>query len=300
MGPSAVFDSGNLMDTDPGKLVFHNVTRQFDRAAANFDAADFVHRRAFDGIIERLAPVSLQPARILDLGCGTGTGSRQLAKVYRKARVISLDASANMLARARAGRRAFSGVRELRAEACRLPLQTGKVDLVVANLLLPWIDDLPQCFSEVARVLANGGVFAFATLGAGSLATLKEAWRGIDSFAHVREFADMHDLGDGLVRAGLADPVLDVDVLNIAYQNFDSFIADVKRTASRNSMAGRRPGLTGKASFFELEEALTVQTGEHSFSLQLELVFGHAFGTGPRPPAGEFHLPAAAIGRRRG
>jgi malonyl-CoA O-methyltransferase len=287
------------MTVKTGKLVFRDVQRQFDRAAADFDYADFVHRKCFDSLVERLAPVSVKPARILDLGSATGTGSRQLARVYRKARVVSLDASANMLARSRAKRPIFSGIRELRADARHLPLQTGSIDLVFANLLLPWIDELPDCLLEVARVLAKGGVFAFSTLGAGSLAALREAWQTIDGFPHVREFADMHDLGDALVRAGLADPILDVDVLNVTYRNIDRLMSDIRCTASRNCLAGRRPSLTGKSRFSELGKALAVNGNEPMLSLQLELVFGHAWGSGPRLPDGEFHLAPAAISRRQ-
>ncbi len=286
------------MSSDPGKIVFRDVQRQFDRAAVYFDAADFAHRTAFSGLLERLAPVTITPSRILDLGSATGTGSRQLAKAYRKSRVLSLDASARMLTRSRVKRPAFSGIREVQGDAAKLPLRTGSVDLVFANMLLPWIDDLPGCLAEVARVLAKGGVFAFSTLGSDSLTALRETWQTVDSLAHVAAFADMHDLGDALLQAGLADPVLDVDLLNVTYRDADSLMHDIRHAGAGNCLAGRRKSLTGKRRFAEFKRALMVYNSEDVLSLKLELVFGHAWGTGPRLPAGEYHLTPAAIGRR--
>ena len=99
--------------------------------------------------MERLEPLRISPATILDLGAATGSGSRALGKRFRQARIISGDISMPMLQRARAARRMFSKAREVQLEASRLPLRDDSVDLVVANMLLPWVDDLPGCLQEV-------------------------------------------------------------------------------------------------------------------------------------------------------
>ncbi len=276
-----------------GKLRAKDVRRRFDQAAANFDEANFVHRTTFDGLIDRMTPLVITPSVILDLGSATGTGSRMLAKQYRKARVLGLDRSGPMLRAAKGGRSRFSRIREVQGNATRLPLQTGSADLVFSNMLLPWIDDIPACFAEVGRVLRKGGVFAFATVGPDSLRNLREAWGESDDTDHVCRFADMHDVGDALVGSGLAEPVLDVDRLTVTYRDGDSLFSDLSATGARNSLVGRRTTLTGKRRF---ESMLDKLTGDGAITIEVELVYGHAWGTGPRTPAGELHVDPGSIG----
>ena len=86
--PTAPGESGHCrqkrilrdMSDDSSELKARDVRRRFDLAAARFDEADFIHRRSFEGLLERLAPLLITPGHILDLGSATGSGSRQLAK----------------------------------------------------------------------------------------------------------------------------------------------------------------------------------------------------------------------------
>lgn len=275
--------------------VFRDVRRRFDRAAPRFNDADFVHRQTFSELIERLAPVQIEARQVLDLGCATGAGSRQLARHYRRSHVICLDASSSMLREAKGRRSLFYKPSIVQADAHRIPLQDGCVDLVFANMLLPWIDDFAGCLSEVARVLRKDGVFAFATLGPDSLSELREAWQTIDDDSHVAVFPDMHDVGDALVRAGLRDPVLDVDHLNITYRDTDALYRDLTSAGARNCLSGRRKSLTGKSRFMAMNKNLESRMADNVLSLRLELVYGHAWGGGPRSPAGEFRVDPRTI-----
>lgn len=282
-----------------GKLKPTLVRRRFDRAATQFAGADFVHRRSADGLLQRMLPISMQPQLVLDIGSALGEGSRMLAKHFKKARIVSLDTSASMLGAAHKARGWFSRVRELQADARQLPLQTGSVDLVFANMLLPWIDNLPACLEEVARVLRPDGTFLFATLGPDSLTEIRQAWRNIDDGLHVHEFPDMHNLGDAIVRAGLRDPVLDIDYLTVTYRNTEALFSDLAAAGARNSLLGRRQSLTGKGRLDKLREHLLSRAIEGVLQLKLELVYGHAWGGGPPTGHGEFHFSPSDIGHRR-
>lgn len=286
-------------DSETLELNRDNVRRRFDFAATRFDEADFVHRHTADGLFERLAPMVLDVRRVLDAGSATGAASRALARMYKKSHVVSLDASLDMLRQARSRRSRFSRVSELQADALRLPLATGCIDLVFANMLLPWSDDPGPFFREVRRVLRKEGLFAFATLGPDSLRELREAWRAVDDDAHVNMFPDMHDIGDLIVQAGLNDPVLDVDYLTVAYRSSDALFRELTAAGARNSLKDRRHTLTGKRRFARMRERLEASFRGGSLWLQLELVFGHAWGSGPPLPAGEYRLDVADIGRRR-
>lgn len=287
-----------MADTD-GQLRLKDVRRRFDAAAATFDQADFVHRKTFDELIDRLAPVTLQPRTILDLGCATGSGSRALGKQYRQARVVSLDVSLKMLQKAKRNRSFFSKGREIQADATRIPLRSNCADLVFANLVLPWLSDLPASLAEVGRVLRKDGVFAFATLGPDSFAELRNAWLSVDQDWHINPWADMHDIGDAMLRAGLRDPVLDVDRMQITYRDFASLYRDLTQCGARNSLQFRRHTLTGKARFGRMQSKLMEGCRGEQIPLTLELVYGHAWGSGAAAARGEFHLAADSIGRRR-
>ena len=275
-----------------------DIQRRFDRAAADFDDADFVHAVTREGLLARLEPLILEAHRILDLGSATGATGRLLRKQFRGAYVVSLDLSYGMVRRALAGRGWLSKASAVQGDANRLPFADGAFDLVVANQLLPWLPDPGAAFSDIARVLRPGGVFAFATLGPDSLQELRRAWADVDGGVHVHAFADMHNIGDSLVRAGLADPVLDVDRLSVSYEDADQLFADLARTGARNTLPNRAPGLTGRRRFKAVRRALAADGGR--IVLDLELVYGHCWGAGPRKDPTDYRIPATAIPRRRG
>ena len=87
-----------------------DIRRRFDRAAADFERADFVHAVTRDGLLERLAPVNVDARNVLDLGAATGTTGRLLQKRFRRARVVAVDISHAMLRRARTKRAWFTRV----------------------------------------------------------------------------------------------------------------------------------------------------------------------------------------------
>ncbi|MEE8157551.1 MAG: methyltransferase domain-containing protein [Gammaproteobacteria bacterium] len=288
-----------VMNSPPGMLKFRDLQRRFDRAAASFDEVDFVHRRTADGLMDRLDLMLIDAKWILDIGGATGSASRHLCQRFKRGRVIVLDASHEMLQQAKKKQTWFSRVFGLQANALALPVRTGSVDLVFSNLLLPWIDDLRAMFTEVTRVLRKGGLFVFSTLGPPSLSELREAWATVDNYAHVNRFADMHDIGDGLVHAGLRDPVLDTDFLNVSYRDTAALFRDLTLSGGRNSLADRAKTLTGKGRFRNMDRQLSSRFRGGLLEFRLEIVYGHAWGGGPRPAAGEYLIEAAQIERRQ-
>jgi len=273
------------------------VRRRFDRAAAHFAESGFVHGATRDGLLDRLAPLTISASTIVDLGAAVGGATRPLLKRFRGAHLVSVDLSHAMLRHARGERPWFTRASCVQADATRLPLADGSIDLVFCNQLLPWIASPDRLFAEVARILRPEGVFAFATLGPDSLLEIRRAWAEVDAEPHVLPFADMHDIGDGLVRAGLRDPVLDVDRLNVSYRSAERLFADLSNAGARNALSGRRRGLTGRHRFRRMQEALVDEHG--GVSLALELIYGHCFGGGPRRGSGDFRIDAAGIPLRQ-
>jgi malonyl-CoA O-methyltransferase len=204
-----------------------------------------------------------------------------------------------MLQRGRKKRAWFAKSSFVQATAAALPFSEQSVDVVFANLLLPWVDDPNQVFSEIARVLRKGGVFAFATLGPDSLLEIRRAWSDVDNNEHVNRFLDMHDLGDGLVNAGFADPVLDVDRLSISYDSVEKLFADLTAMGGRNALQQRNHSLVGKRQFRQMTESLRSSGTDGKITLDLELVFGHCWGAGPKMDATNYRIDADTIPRRK-
>mgnify|MGYP001237229496 CR=1 FL=1 len=287
------------MNSQATTLKFRDLQRRFDRAAANFDEVDFVHRKIATGLIDRLDPMLIDAKCILDVGGATGSASQYLCRRFRRSRVIVLDASYGMLRQARKKQMWFSRTSMVQANALALPVQTGCVDLVFANLLLPWIDDIQTMFTEVTRVLRRGGLFIFSTLGRDSLSELREAWKSVDNSPHVNHFSDMHDIGDGLVQAGLYDPVLDTDFLKVSYRDTSSLFRDLTFVGGRNSISSRTKTLTGKDRFRNMKRQLDNRFRDGLLEIKLEIIYGHAWGDRSQQPAREFRVEAAQIRRRQ-
>lgn len=283
------------MNDLPGALKRQDVQRRFERAASNFNSADFVHRHTAAGLFDRLLPMQIDAACVLNLGSATGRDHPLLKKRFRAALVFGLDQSRSMLLQARRNRSWFSRVDDIQADAMRLPVADGSVDLVYANLLLPWIDNLPACFAEIARALRKDGLFVFSTLGPDSFRELCDQ----SSENSVRVFPDMHIVGDELVKSRLRDPVLDVDTLSLEYRDPDRLFRDLRNAAAGNSLRSRRRTLSGKGRVRALRDRLTGNGAVLPFTITLELVYGHAWGDGPAPVAGEYRVAAGGIGRRR-
>jgi len=285
-----------IVTDDHSTLCSADVRRRFDHAARDFDAADFVHRFARDGLFARILPMSVDAGLVVDLGAATGSAGARLTKRFRGARVVAVDLSRKMLGKLQRKRGWFSKISAVQGDARALPFADASVDVIFANLLLPWIDEPGVAFAEIARVLRKDGLFAFSTLGPDSLLGLREAWRAADSGAHVRRFADMHDVGDALVQAGLRDPVLDVDQLSVTYRSSDALFRDITAAGARNSLLQRAHGLAGRRRFGVMTDALF---GAGEAALQFELVYGHCWGCGPRSATGGVPIDARNIPLRR-
>jgi malonyl-CoA O-methyltransferase len=66
-------------------------------------------------------------------------------------------------------------------------------------------------FAEQRARPRPGGLLIFSTFGPDTLKELRAAFVSADAHVHVNTFGDMHDLGDALVGAGFADPVMEME-----------------------------------------------------------------------------------------
>ena len=256
------------------------------RASATFDDADAVHSEARARLLARLPLFKLDPRHIVDLGAATGKASPELAALYPDARILAVDLCRHMASRSMARCRRLDRAAAITGDAEHLPLRDGSIDLIFANLLLPWCDP-GEVFREASRVLRNGGLLLFTTVGPDTLGEVRQAWSEVDDGLHVHGFADMHDLGDLANRAGLAEPVLDIDRLTVTYPDVGGLVSDLRACGATNVAHGRRSQLTGRSRWNAFRERLESQQTEAGLSIGVELIFGQAWGTGRTAAPGD-------------
>ncbi len=264
------------------------VRRAFSRAAQDYDAAAVLQREVCTRMLERLDCIRQQPSRILDVGSGTGWGTRQLGERYPKADVTALDIAIGMLQHARGTsswwKKLFAGKREsfLCADVEALPLASGSVEMVWSNLALQWCNDLPATFVELQRVLKAEGLLMFSSFGVDTLNELRIAFRDVDGYSHINRFADLHDIGDMLVGAGFADPVMEMEKITLTYNDVRAVMQDLKNIGAHNATAGRAPGMMGKAAWLRITENYERLRRDGKLPATFEIIYGHAWKAAPK------------------
>lgn len=263
----------------------------FERAAAGYDAAAFLQQEVARRLDERLEVMRIEPEHILDAGCGTGYALPLLKARYPKARLAGLDLALGMLQQGRARMGAASGWRRwlprlmphpgpvafLCADIERLPLKKDSLDMVWSNLTLQWVGDLEGCFREIHRIIRPGGLFAFSTFGPDTLKELRQAFAGLDGYAHVNRFIDMHDIGDMLVHAGFAHPVMEMEYITLTYPDLKSLLKDLKAIGADTVLEGRRTGLMGRGRWQQLNDNYERLRRDGRLPATFEVVYGHAW-----------------------
>src|SRR5262249_35580195 len=115
---------------------------------------------------------------------------------------------------------------------------------------------------------------------------------------------DMHDIGDALVRAGLTEPVLDVERITLTYKDVLSLMRDLKVIGAHNVTVGRSRALTGRGVLRRLETAYEPARRPGLLPATYEVGYGAAWGPAGKRAAsavgGEVHISPGSIRRRQG
>lgn len=235
-----------------------------------------------EGLFERLALLKSDPARVLDLGAGDTRHRALLQQRFARATVFSADLSAQLLKRGKGGGFWRRKPPVVCLDANQLPFADESFDLVVSNLMLPWIHPPDQFAAELNRVLSAQGVFFVSTAGPDTLKELRAAWSQIDSYPHVNALLDMHDLGDVLMRSGIADPVMDVERLQVNYSSVDRLLDELVALGALNVLSGRRRGLMGRDVRRRLDEHYP-RNEQGGVTATLEVIYAHGWKGRARP-----------------
>lgn len=250
------------------------------RVAASYDEAAVLARETGRRMAARLDLVKIVPGCVADIGCATGDGIRELQHRYPTALPLALDFARPMLDAVR-GHSPFMQrlrgkvPRVAQADVRALPLAAGSIDLVWSNLMLHWLDDPRPAFTELHRVLRVGGLLMFSMLGPDTLKELRGAAQKVGSGATPRRFLDMHDIGDMLVQAGFADPVMDMELITLTYRSQRGFLADQRRIGARSALLERGRWQDWRHTLATWERV------DGRLPASFEIVYGHAWKAAP-------------------
>jgi malonyl-CoA O-methyltransferase len=171
------------------------------------------------------------------------------------------------------------------ARRWRLPtarvLEPGAVvQMVWANMALHMSPDPLALITQWHSLLESDGFLMFSCFGPDTLRELRRVYAKCGWPSPSHEFTDMHDWGDMLVRAGFAEPVMDMERITLTFASPQRLLQEL-RGLGRNLHTHRFPGLRGRAWRERLQQTLqtelTPPNGDGSLQLTFEIIYGHAF-----------------------
>lgn len=274
------------------KQVFNqaSVRRAFDRAADSYEEFAVLQNEVCHRLLEKLAFVKINPELILDAGTGTGAAIPVLFSRYKKAQLVALDLSENMLIKSSRHGSFFRSPHLVCADIEQLPFSDNVFDLVFSSLSMQWCNDLNAALLEAKRVLKPGGLFVFTTFGPDTLKELRYSWGKVDKANHVNQFIDMHDIGDALLHDGFAEPVMEAEIMTVTYDSVDQIMHDLKaiganvtakaavnENAKAKAKAKAGKGLGGKSVLHTLRETYEQFRQNDLLPASYEIIYGHAW-----------------------
>jgi malonyl-CoA O-methyltransferase len=262
------------------------------RRLARAPQPPWLHAEIARRMAEKLSVILLEPERVLDWWSTLGAGAALLDQAYPKARHLRVEPDDGWLApsRAQAHRRWWAPSRWTGGERA-VAIESDEIDpgagLVWANMMLHAVVDPVALIERWHRLLRVDGFVMFSCLGPGTLRELRAIYARRGWPAPTPGFVDMHDLGDMLVHAGFADPVMDQETLTLRWSDPHALLAEL-RGLGGNTAPDRVQGLRTPRWHAQLVRELeSIAAPDGSIGLSFEVAYGHAFKAAPRLRPGE-------------
>ena len=233
----------NFVRDDRYQLDKQRVAESFSRAASSYDSVARLQRQVGLRLLDQLSPLDA-PDSVLDLGCGTGHFTAQLAQRFAPETLKGVDLAQGMLDFAY--EQHGDCATWLCDDAEDLSLPDNSVDLIFSNLALQWCEQLPKLASELARVLKPGGQIAFTSLGQSTLFELRQSWSSVDDYVHVNRFLAAQQWRESFMTAGFHFDSFTVDSEVLQYRDLRHLTSELKGLGAHNINRGRNRGMTGR------------------------------------------------------
>lgn len=129
-------------------------------------------------------------------------------------------------------------------------------DLVLADMVLPLVEDVPVFAWRCVQALRPGGLFLASTLGLESFREFRAAWAEVEERGgHVIPLTDVRECGGLLQKLRLERPVVDRDILTVTFGDFAALYASLQVHGVKNVDRRRAKGLTTPRKLRAMEEA---------------------------------------------
>lgn len=208
-----------------------------DRCANNLDKYDFLFRRSIQDIIAKASFHKTHYKDILDLGSRTGHFARFIDGEIAFDNLYQADLSKKMLDMA-------LSVRVQCDEEC-LPFAENVFDLVVSNLNLHWINNIPGTLQQIKNTLKPEGIFIASLIGGDSLKNLRdlliktEMDLGVKIGFHISPMITPDSIANLMERAGFKRIVVEKDTVEVQYSSASSILRDLRGMGESNCMANK-------------------------------------------------------------
>ena len=251
---------------------------------ASAGAPPWLHGEVARRMAERLEIIRMKPSVLVDWWGYSGMGGGLLAKAYPEARRIIVEPTEALRERSRqANRSGWWPWRPTPPDVVAADeLAPEGAQLIWANMMLHGVSEPPVVLDRWHRALAVDGFVMFSCLGPDTLRELRDLYAALGWPPPMAEFIDMHDLGDMLVHAGFADPVMDQETLHLSWADPDALLAELRGlggNAAPDRFAGLRTPRWRKRLVSELER---LRGNDGRLHLRFEVAYGHAFKALPR------------------
>lgn len=142
-------------------------------------------------------------------------------------------------------------------------LPEEEYDLVVSNLALQWINDLPDALFKIRKSLKQGGFFLATFAGGQTLKELRESLvisegRNNITSARTSPYIDVKDGAALLQKVGYKEPISHSDIIDIKYDNFYDLLYDLRYSGESNSLI-KRNKITPKKDLFKNAEEYYIE-----------------------------------------
>jgi malonyl-CoA O-methyltransferase len=226
-------------------MICHDrVVRNFSRDPAAYEAQARVQRRAaatLAGCIVAHFAGRPPPARILELGCGTGFLSRRIATAFPAADLTVSDLSPAMLGFCRERLRRGGGSRsgQIGFAVCNAvgQLPGGPFDLIAAALMAQWTPDLGPMLHRWRKQLSPGGIVAFSTLTAATFAEIRAHFAAVDVPFPEPPLPTPEALRASIGAAGLSLALWQPEVRRERHSSLHDFLRHLRSVGAGNAVA---------------------------------------------------------------
>lgn len=278
------------------------VRQRRDRAAPGLGAHAFLFEEAAARLIDRLDDTTRRFPTALDLGCHAGG----LAEALRQGtvsrggieRLVQCDLSPGMARAATA-----TGWPTIAGDEEALPFATASFDVILSNLSLHWVNDLPGALIQARQALRPDGLFLATLFGADTLNELRTAMGDAEIALdgglspRVSPFVDVRDAGALMQRAGFALPVVDAETITVSYADPLKLLNDLRGMGETNAVEERRKTPLKRATLLaalaRYAELYTENDGRHPATFQIVTLTGWA----PDASQPQALKPGTATGR---